>query len=425
MSESPVRGSTGRRPRRHGRPRPHAVARFLPALLPALLLAALPAAGQQDTLQQRIRASQSRLQEIRAERERLEGEMKSLQGRARDLSAELSNIERRVSASADALRELDFQTAALSASADRITGQLVQTRDRLRERTVVLARRLRGIYEQGPMHTARVLLSASSFGDLLNRYKYLHLISVHDRMLVNEIGTLEKRLSEQDQTLRSSLAQIERVRVEKLSEFARLQNLEQSRSQTLRTVRGRVSRAEQRMEQLAADERRLNGLVDQLERARIEAERRRTAAGAAAAGATLSAGEMGTLHWPLQGRLLYRFGAERRPNGVTLRRNGIGIAAQPGTPVRAIRTGTVVAARRMEGFGPGVIISHGGGFYSLYLYLGSIAVREGQDVATDQVLGTVGAGAEEGPHLYLQIQAPIGGQSPIPVDPIPWLQPRS
>ncbi len=409
------------------RPMRSAIARCLPAILAGILLLipAAPTAAQQDTLQQRIRASQSRLQEIQAERKRLEGEMRSLQGRARDISAELSNIERQMSASAEALRELDFQTAALAANAEQTTRELVQTRDRLRERTVLLTQRLRSIYERGQMHTARVLLSATSFGDLLNRYKYLHLISVHDRMLINEIGRLEEKLSEQERSLRASLAQLERLRADKLSEFARLQNLEQSRTATLRSVRGRVSRAEQRMQQLAADERQLNSLVEQLERARVEAERRRTLAGSGAARSGLSPRELGTLRWPVQGRLLYRFGAERRPNGVTLRRNGIGIAADPGTPVHAIRAGTVVAARRMEGFGPGVIVSHGGGFYSLYLYLGSIAVREGQDVAAGAVLGTVGTSAEEGPHLYLQIQAPVNGDAPVAVDPIPWLKPRS
>jgi murein DD-endopeptidase MepM/ murein hydrolase activator NlpD len=38
------------------------------------------------------------------------------------------------------------------------------------------------------------------------------------------------------------------------------------------------------------------------------------------------------------------------------------------------------------------------------------------------VLGTVGSGPEEGPHLYLQIHVPMRGQSPSPVDPLPWLR---
>lgn len=408
------------------RARPDAVRRPRCAALVLGILASLalgPGSGAaQDSVQAQIRASQERLDEIRAERAELQRQMEQLQGRARNISGEIQNIERQVDASADALRELDYQTAALASSAEDITRRLIQTRDRLKERTVVLKQRLRSIYKQGPLHAARVLLSAASFGDLLNRYKYLHLISVHDRMLLNEIGGLEQELTQQERELKESLGQIERLREEKLSEFAQLQYLEQSRTRTLQSVQARVSAAEEQMARLEEDERRVNQVVEGLERARLEAERRRAAAGLARSTGTLDATALGQLTWPVEGEILYRFGPERRPNGVTLRRNGIGIAAEPGTPVRAVRGGTVVVAERMEGFGPGVVLSHGGGYYTLYLYLGEIQVQEGQDVATGQVLGSVGEGPEEGSHLYLQIHAPVRGQSPVPVDPLPWLE---
>lgn len=383
------------------------------------------AAAQQDTIQQRLRASQDRLDEIRSERTRLQSQMSTLEGRARDITAELHNIERQVEASAEALRELDYQTTALTARVEQITGELVRSRDRLRERNVVLGQRLRAIYRDGPLHPVRVLLSARSFGDLLNRYKYLHLISAHDRALVEEVGTLERQLAAQEQELQRSMARIEQLRAERLSEFAQLQHLEQTRASALSQVRGQVTQAERRMQQLAEDERRLTGLIEEMERRRIEEERRRLAAGSARTAGSVTPARLGQLPWPLDGPLLYRFGPDRRPGGVTLRRNGVGIGARPGTPVHAVGDGTVVMARPMEGFGPGVVLSHGGGYYSLYLYLGVIQVREGQDVSGGDVIGTVGRGPDEGPHLYLQIHAPAQGQAPTPVDPLQWLRPRS
>ena len=398
--------------------------RVRPWITAALLALAwtAPAAGQQDSVQLQIRASEERLREIRAERERLQREMESLRGRARDISADLANIERQVNASAGALRELDFQTAALAASVEAITQELIRTRDRLRERSVVLGQRLRAIYRRGPLHSVRVLLSAASFSDLLNRYKYLHLISIHDRLLLREIGSLERDLTLQEQGLKQSLAAIERVRSEKLTEFAQLQNLEQTRNRTLQDVRSRTTRTEDRIQELAADERRLTDVISDLERIRIAEERRRAAAGALSGAGALSAADLGALPWPVEGDLLYRFGPERRPNGVTLRRNGIGISAAPGTTVRAVKQGSVVVAGPMEGFGRGVVLSHGSGFYTLYLYLGDVAVQEGQDVAAGSVLGTVGAGAQDGPHLFFRLHAPVQGQSPVAVDPLPWLR---
>ena len=117
------------------------------------------------------------------------------------------------------------------------------------------------------------------------------------------------------------------------------------------------------------------------------------------------------------------FGREVRPNGTVLRWNGIGIGAIPGTPVRAVKGGTVVLAGAFEGYGPTVVLSHGQGFYTLYLYLEDIGVVEGRTVAAGQVVGTVGGGATpEGPHVEFQVRAPLGNGSPQAQDPLQWLR---
>lgn len=107
-----------------------------------------------------------------------------------------------------------------------------------------------------------------------------------------------------------------------------------------------------------------------------------------------------------------------------LRWNGLGIAAPTGTPVRAVRAGRVALAGPFEGYGPTVVLSHGDGFYTLYLYLEDIGVVEGRDVEAGQVVGTVGGSqTPEGPHLEFQIRAPLQGSSPQAQDPLQWLRP--
>jgi septal ring factor EnvC (AmiA/AmiB activator) len=397
------------------------------ALALLAMLVAAPLAAQSNT-QKELRDSRARLEQIRREREQLQQQMQTLQTRVHDVTSELANIEQQVLASTDAVKELDFQTVALASSVDTITAQLVHTRDRLRARTVLLRHRLRSIYEQGPLHAVRVLLSARSFGDLLNRYKYLHLMAVHDRLLLDEVSSLERSLTSQENELKTSLAQLQRLRAEKLSEFAQLQYLEQRQQRTLRDYRAQARRTRGRLDRLAEDEANLTNVIAKLERARREEERRRAIAGAAPAGAgNLKPDvDLGQLDWPVNGKLVYHFGPDKRPNGVTLRWNGIGIAAAPGTPVHAVKAGTVVLAQPMEGYGPSVIISHGGGYYTLYMYLKKIQVVEGQDVNAGQVVGTVGGeNTPEGPHVEFRIHAPVGGGAPVPVDPLQWLKPRS
>lgn len=386
-----------------------------------------PPQGTPEALRRELRESQARLDQIRRERSDLQRQMEQLRSRVHDASSELSNIQRQVDASASALKELDFQSRALSANVAATSRQLLLTRDRLQERNAVLHRRLRSIYERGPLNSVRVMLSAESFGDLLNRYKYLQLITVYDRLLVSEVRKLEGDLIAQNDTLNQSLEQLDRLRQAKLDEFTQLQVLQQEQRRTLSQYKGRVRQTEGRLAQLARDEARLTDVLADLERRRREDERRRAVAGAPPSpDRGLPTRALGSLAWPVDGDVIYRFGADRKPSGVVLRNNGIGIAARAGTPVRAVEGGTVVMARPFEGYGPTVMISHGGGYYTLYLYLAGVSVSAGQRVLTGQTVGTVGGErTPDGAHIEFQVRAPIqGGDVPEPMDPLDWLRAR-
>jgi septal ring factor EnvC (AmiA/AmiB activator) len=135
---------------------------------------------------------------------------------------------------------------------------------------------------------------------------------------------------------------------------------------------------------------------------------------------------MAQLAWPADGPVVYRFGRSPGPRNTVLRHDGVGIKVPVGTEVRAVAGGQVVIAAPMETYGPSVMIDHGGGFYTLYLFLSSVSVVANQTVAGGAVIGRSGGQAtEEGPHIEFQIrQAPGGTGSPLPLDPLNWLAPR-
>jgi septal ring factor EnvC (AmiA/AmiB activator) len=264
-------------------------------------------------------------------------------------------------------------------------------------------------------------LGARSFTDLLNRYRYLQLIASTDRQLVERVRALQDLLIVQNEVLRQRMAQLGTLRQDRVSEVAQLRSVEREREAALAEFRSREQRATSLIEELEADESRMTALIDDLEEQRRALEAARARGG----GATISVSDAGLLDWPLSGDLIYRFGREQRPDGTVLPWNGIGLRAPTGTPVRAVKAGRVVLAGPFEGYGPTVVLSHGDGFYTLYLYLEDIGVVEGRDVEAGQVVGTVG-GAEtpEGPHLEFQIRAPLQGGSPLAQDPLLWLRPR-
>ena len=391
-----------------------------------LVLFPSPGSGQDPDLQRQIQESQRRLEAIREERARLQGEMEQVRTRVRDVSSQLRNIEQQLSASRSVLAEVEFQSDFATTRVEEVTAQLLRTREELQEGKAILHRRVRDIYKRGALSSVRVLLGADSFTDLLNRYRYLQLIATYDRTLVERVTELEEALDLTNQQLQANLAELGRLRQEKLGEVAELRSVERERQATLTQFRTRAEQTESRLTQLEADEGRLTDLVDDLERRRREAERRATLSGVGREGpSTLSGADAGSLDWPVEGELIYRFGRERRPNGTVLRWNGIGIRATTGSPVQAVRAGTVVLAGPFEGYGPTVVLSHGGGFYTLYLYLEDIGVVQGREVRAGQVVGTVGGSqTPEGPHLEFQIRAPVGGGAPQAMDPLQWLKER-
>lgn len=400
---------------RRDRVRPVLAALFLGALVAPSGLAA-----QAANLGQEIQQSQRRLEQIREERAQLERELGDMRNQVRDVSQELANVERRLSSTMAILAEVEFQSDATSEQIQNTTRDLIYSQDRLAESEAVLNRRLRDIYKMGALHTVQVLLGARSFADLLNRYRYLQQIGRSDRQLVERVRALESELVDQNEELRERMSLLGTLRQDRVSEVAELRSVENERERALTEFRSREQRAASRIDELEADEARMTTLIADLEERRRALEASRARAG----GVSISTGDAGSLDWPLQGDLIYRFGLERRPNGTTFRWNGIGVAAPPGTPVRAVRAGQVLFAGPFEGYGPIVILHHGGGFYTHYMYLEEIGVVEGRDVEAGQVVGTVGgADTPEGPHLEFQIRAPVDGTLPRAQDPLQWLKP--
>ncbi|MGH7458945.1 MAG: murein hydrolase activator EnvC family protein [Longimicrobiaceae bacterium] len=395
---------------------------MLRAALSALLLAValpLPVPAQEELLE-----SRRRLQEIRHERSELRTQMTGIRSRVHDLSGELGNLGRQVTASSAVLEELDFQLGHAEEQVEATTLELLVTEDRLAEVEAVLHRRLRDIYQRGPLHPVQVLLGAETFSDLLNRYKYLQLAARQDRALMERVRELRTALTLRERRLNRELGRTRSLRTERMREHAQLETVQQTQAQTLSSLRSEERSTSQRLVQLERDEERLGSLIETLERRRREAERSEPSGAGGAVSPerpAITTRSLGSLGWPVEGEVIYRFGRESS-EGVTVRWNGVGIAAPLGTPVRSVALGVVALAAPFEGYGPTVILDHGGGYYSLYLYLQNVLVREGDRVSRGQPVGTVGGrGPPEGPHVEFQIRGP-GGRA---MDPLEWLRGRS
>jgi murein DD-endopeptidase MepM/ murein hydrolase activator NlpD len=97
--------------------------------------------------------------------------------------------------------------------------------------------------------------------------------------------------------------------------------------------------------------------------------------------------------------------------------SGADFLSPAGTPITSPNGGQIVLADDLYYTGNTIVIDHGLGLFSLFAHLEKINVREGQRVATGDVLGLVGAtGRVTGPHLHWMVR--VGGAR---VDPLSLL----
>lgn len=388
----------------------------LGAQQPAPAAPAAPPAPQSAA--ERLKAQQDQLNQIRQERADLERRMRDLKSSVHDLSEERTNIARQADATARAVGTLDQQLGVLTDEQNEVTANLIRAQDELAVKRSILRNRLREIYKRGPMYSVEAMLSAQSFGELVARYKYLHLVAQRDRALVSRVEALGAQIGNQRQTLLTLRYDVESSREQKADEEKRLRTLEGQRARSLAQAQASERQAENRLAQIARDEARLGSVI-----ANLEVERRRAGrtGGGVAAASTLRTSDFGHLDWPVDGTIIYQFGRLVNPNNTTTRWNGIGIAAPEGTPVKAVAAGTVALVDESFGtYGRTVVLQHGGDDYSIYSSLGRILVTKGAKVAKGQEIGTVGqSDPDMQPHLHFEMRP---GQRAV--DPLQWLRSR-
>ncbi len=111
------------------------------------------------------------------------------------------------------------------------------------------------------------------------------------------------------------------------------------------------------------------------------------------------------LLWPVDGgRYVRGFGYVRRTRP-ELRHDGVDIAAEPGTIVRAAADGIVAYSdNRVRGFGNCVILVHPNGWVSLYAHNARTTVQPGWRVRRGERIALVGTtGISRGPHVHFEL----------------------
>ncbi len=109
--------------------------------------------------------------------------------------------------------------------------------------------------------------------------------------------------------------------------------------------------------------------------------------------------------WPVHGRLTSWFGWRKDPfTGKRSYHNALDIAAPYGTTITAPMPGRVIEAGYSPTLGKYVMMSHSGGWKTLYGHMSEVLVAEGQYLAQGKAIGRIGTtGYSTGPHCHFEV----------------------
>ena len=130
--------------------------------------------------------------------------------------------------------------------------------------------------------------------------------------------------------------------------------------------------------------------------------------------------------WPVTGEVERPYSVTALLYDPTMRdwrtHNGLDLAAELGSSVRAIANGTVTEIREDDRYGTTVVLSHGNGLVSIYANLAELpTVSEGETVSVGEIIGAVGDTAlcEAGEACHLHFAMTLDGASVDPGDFLP------
>jgi murein hydrolase activator len=339
-----------------------------------------------------------RIRSLQREADRLAGETRSLLGDVRKLEVErdLKAAAAQQAATATAQAEQDLQQTT-----DRLARLELQKMAELPDMKAQMV----DMYKRGRSGYARLLLSARDLREFARAAR-----------AVGSLTTLnEQRIAAHRRTL-DSLRKERETFAQKAKDLQKKENdARVAKAAADRAVAARgdlISQIDARRDLTAQ-------YVGELQVAYEKIQQQMKAKGEGEPIAVPLLPFRGGLEWPVTGRVTTQYGQSSSRLGGSAMRNGIEIAAADDAPVRAVHGGTVGFADSFTGFGTLVILDHGGSNYSLYGYLSSVSVKQGDKVESGAEVGRVGQAPAGQSALYFEMR--IDGKS---VDPVQWLKPR-
>jgi septal ring factor EnvC (AmiA/AmiB activator) len=359
------------------------------------------------------------LEALRGRLERLRNELSSAEGIRSEAREELRESERAISTANRAIREHSRQRESARAELAVLSARKRAAEQEIEARQANLGRLLAASYVNGNPGYLDLLLSGGNPNQTARELHYYSHISQAHAALIRSLRANLDRVRQLESQARGKTAEIASIERSQGMERDELVRQRAAHRKVLDRVSARIREQRREVKSLERDEARLSRLIQEIGRAIAEmplggrSSSRVPHAGEAAAGPFINL--KGSLHLPVRGILVHRYGTPRAGGGPSWK--GLFIRAREGEEVRAVAAGRVVFADWMRGFGNLLIVDHGRGFLSVYGNTESLLKGVGDEVQSAEVVATVGAsGGGEETGLYFEVRH--DGRA---FDPLTWV----
>jgi len=382
-----------------------------------ILLYSLPGFGDLEKelqeYQQLIQSKQKELKKLQEEIQQQESTLRKFSLQERSILAELENLDRRISTIQKDWKGLTEKLKDLNQVVENSVRELQIREEKIQRLKTLLARRWCYFYKKGRLGYLEILLGAENPSDFAVRLRLTQLLISQDKKLLQQFrGEKESLLREQEQLekRKQNLILLKSVTEDT---YRTLQGERNRRQQLLHQIRTRRSNYQALLREQRASFAAMEDFLQKLEQKRqsLETEIARQQ--------EIFDGKKGKLIWPVRGKIGSYFGRQKHSQfDIYTYNQGIEILVEEGTPVKAVSSGLVEYAEWQKGYGKLVIISHPGGYYTLYGHLSEILLIIGQKVQEGETIALSGnTGTVEGPSVFFAI---CKGNRPL--NPLDWLE---
>ena len=390
------------------------------ALLLVFLLPSLSAGAlTRQEVDKRLRQEENRLAQIEAQVAQHRKRMTETVRKEKSLLDELSVINEKSVVAEQKIVVLDLKQKQVMGRIGELEGDIAATRKELANVQDMLRRRLLALYKFGNGTDLDLLLSTGDVQEAMATTYLLKRITDQDRLFFEDLSRKQKRLQASLSELEEQKATLNRQRADLEKQKKEYNQALAARNKALDAIRRQKAsheKAEQELVQAQTElEQRIRRLLQEKQRLAEEARRAAAQREGRKPEPVPAFRPGGKLQWPLQGKIMSKFGTRVHPTFKTKSMHtGIDIDGKRGDAVKAAAAGEVLFAGWLRGYGQIVILDHGGDLTTVYAHLSRISVAEGNRVGTGQTIGLVGdTGVATGPHLHFEVR--VNGEAKDPM----------